>query len=295
MSENDKIHIDVALVQHLIATQFPQWADLEINPVEFSGWDNKTFHLGPHMTIRLPSHADYSEQVIKEQYWLPKLAAQLPLPIAMPIAMGKPDVRYPLYWSVYKWLEGRTASQERISDIDQFATQLGEFLSALQHCDTKDGPLAGEHNFYRGGALTTYDTETREAIKNLEDKKYVKACTEVWHLALASTWQYPPVWVHGDVAIGNLLVNNGQLSAVIDFGQLGIGDPACDLVIAWTFFTGESRKAFREALKLDAATWARARGWALWKALCWAFPGEKRVDWRVVDEVLADHIASKDN
>lgn len=289
MSNHDKIHIDACLVQRLIATQFPEWASLEIKPVELSGWDNKTFHLGKHMTVRLPSHADYSGQVETEQYWLPKLAPQLSLAIAMPIAMGKPGLEYPLHWSIYKWIEGNTASIDRIKNLPQFAVALAEFLNALQQCDPTGGPLAGEHNFYRGGALATYDIETREAIASLDDKTYAEVTTEIWNLALSSTWQSPPVWVHGDIAIGNLLVNKGQLSAVIDFGQLCIGDPACDLAIAWTLFTGESRDAFRATLKLDSATWARGRGWTLWKALCWAFPGEKRVDWRVVDEVLADH------
>jgi aminoglycoside phosphotransferase (APT) family kinase protein len=289
MSNYHKIHIDVPLVHHLIETQFPEWADLEIKPVALSGWDNKTFHLGKRMSVRLPSHAEYSGQVEKEQYWLPKLAPLLPLPISMPLAMGKPDVRYPLHWSIYQWLDGSTASIERIADLNKFATSLAKFLNALQQCPSAGGPIAGEHNFYRGGDLATYDEETREAIANLDDRSYAEATTAVWNLALASTWQRPPVWVHGDIAIGNLLVNNGQLSAVIDFGQLCIGDPACDLAIAWTLLTKESRDAFRATLQLDNATWARGRGWTLWKALCWAFPGEKRVDWRVVDEVLRDH------
>ena len=289
MSKTDKILIDVSLVRRLIATQFPEWADLDIKPVELGGWDNKTFHLGRHMTVRLPSQAAYSGQVKKEQYWLPKLAPHLPLPISTPLAIGKPEAGYPLYWSIYKWLDGNTASIEHIEDLSQFATMLAKFLIALQQCDSTGGPIAGEHNFYRGGHLATYDAETKEAIENLEDKSYAEGATKIWNLAVKSTWQYPPVWVHGDIAIGNLLVNNGQLSAVIDFGQLGIGDPACDLAISWTLFTGASRDAFRSALNLDKDTWARGRGWALWKALCWAFPGEKRVDWRVVDEVLADH------
>lgn len=289
MSEHNKIHIDTPLVQRLISAQFPTWADLEISPVEFSGWDNKTFHLGKHMTVRLPSHESYSAQVEKEQYWLPKLAPYLPLPISMPLAMGKPGCGYPLHWSIYKWLDGRAASLERIKDLRLFAIQLAEFLNALRACDSHSGPAAGEHSFYRGADLAIYDTETRNAIASLEDKAYKKASTEVWNSALTSTWPHAPVWVHGDIAIGNLLVNDGQLSAVIDFGQLAVGDPACDLVIAWTLFKGDSRDAFRATIGLDKATWARSRGWALWKALCWAFPGEKRVDWRVVDEVLFDH------
>lgn len=241
MSNHDKIPVDVSLVQQLIGEQFPQWANLEIKPVKSSGWDNNTFHLGEHMSVRLPSHSDYEGQVEKEQYWLPKLAPHLPLPIAIPVAMGKPGAGYSLHWSIYKWLDGSTASLDQINDLNQFAAALAKFLSALQQCDATGGPLAGEHNFYRGGSLAIYDDETREAIDGLDDKNYAKAMTEVWNLALSYIWELPPVWVHGDVAVGNLLINNGQLSAVIDFGQLGIGDPACDLAIAWTLFTGESR------------------------------------------------------
>jgi aminoglycoside phosphotransferase (APT) family kinase protein len=179
------------------------------------------------------------------------------------------------------------------ANLNQFAKDLAKFLSALQHCDITGGPLPGEHNFYRGGNLAIYDAETRDAIKNLNSKNPVEAITEIWDLALASTWQLPPVWIHGDIAVGNLLVNKGKLCAIIDFGQLGIGDPACDLAIAWTLFITESRNIFRTTLDLDKNTWARGRGWALWKALCWAFPGEKRVDWRVIDEILADHQTDK--
>lgn len=289
MTSTDKVQIDVSLVRTLVATQFPQWADLLIKPVEFSGWDNRSFQLGDHMIVRLPSSACYSSQAEKEQCWLPKLASNLPLPIPVPIAIGKPIEEYPWHWSVNRWLDGQTASIERIKDLRQFAISLATFLVALQHCDTTDGPLAGPHSFFRGGDLATYDAETREAIASLDDKVVAKALTKVWDEALASTWQQPPVWVHGDIAIGNLLVQNGQLSAVIDFGQLAIGDPACDLAIAWTLFIEESRKAFRDVLKLDKATWERGRGWTLWKALCWAFPGRKGIDWRVIDEVLADH------
>ena len=289
MLNADKNNINVSLVRRLINTQFPQWADLLIKPVEFSGWDNRTFHLGEYMSVRLPSDEDYSFQVENEQRWLPKLAPFLPLPIPIPLAKGEPGEGYPWNWSVYRWLDGKTASIDRIADLSQFATSLAEFLVALQGCDAADGPQAGPHNFYRGGDLAVYDAETREAIAALSDHIDVDTITEVWNTALASTWHSPSVWVHGDIAVGNLLVENGELSAVIDFGQLCIGDPACDLVIAWTLFANKSRDAFRDVLKLDTATWVRARGWALWKALCWAFPGEKRVDWRVVNEVLADH------
>ena len=295
MRDTNKLNIDVALVHRLIAVQFPQWVDLTIKPVEFSGWDNRTFHLGKHMSVRLPSAEKYSAKVEIEQRWLPKFAPLLPVQIPTPLAMGKPSAEYPWQWSVYQWIEGETASLDRINDLPQFATKLGEFLVALQKIDGTGGPLAGAHNFYRGGNLATYDTETRQSIAALTDKIDTNIVTGIWNEALDSKWQQPPVWVHGDVAVGNLLVNNGQLNAVIDFGGLGVGDPACDLVMTWTFFKGESRDAFRTAINLDANTWARARGWALWKALivCAELPGtntrEIEKSWLVLKEVLVDY------
>ena len=222
------------------------------------------------------------------------MAPLLPLAIPVPLAMGNPAEGYPWHWSIYRWLKGKTASIERITDLSQFAITLAEFLRSFQRSETTGGPIAGQHNFYRGGPLTLYDLETRRAIALLRNEIDVDAGMVVWNEALASTWQNPPVWVHGDIAVGNLLVENGALRAVIDFGLMSIGDPACDLVIAWTLFKGESRAAFRAALSLDNATWARARGWALWKALiiCAALPGtnplEAEKSRQIIDEVLAD-------
>lgn len=291
----ENVNIDASLVSRLISTQFPQWADLPIKPVEFDGWDNRTFHLGEHMTVRLPSAEAYSLQVEKEHRWLPRLAPLLPLPIPVPLAMGEPAEGYPWHWSIYRWLEGEIASVARIADLQQFAIALAQFLMALQLADATGGPPPGAHNFYRGGPLTVYDGETRQAIAALEGKIDTDAATEVWEAALATTWHNSPVWFHGDVSVGNLLVKRGWLNAVIDFGTSGVGDPACDLAIAWTLFKGESREAFRALLPLDDATWARGRGWTLWKGLITvaALSGtnslEARNSRRVIDEVLADH------
>lgn len=291
----ETVEIDVPLVRRLICTQFPEWADLPIKPVENGGWDNRTFHLGEEMTVRLPSHAAYSLQVEKEQYWLPRLAPHLPLPIPVPLALGKPAEGYPWHWSVYRWLEGETATIERIADLRQFATTLAQFLFALQQADATGGPPPEAHNFYRGGPLTVYDGETRRAIAALDGEIDTDAATAVWEAALATAWDGEPVWFHGDIAVGNLLVERGQLSAVIDFGTSGVGDPACDLAIAWTLFEGESRETFRAALPLDDATWARGRGWTLWKALiayaglAGTNPPEARTSELVIAEVLADH------
>ena len=292
--------IEAALVRRLVATQFPQWAALPINPVACDGWDNRTFHLGAHMKLRLPSAERYVAQVEKEYRWLPKLAPLLPLPIPVPLAMGVPAEFYPWPWSVYLWLAGETAATARIADLRRFAVAVAQFLAALQRIDTADGPPPGPHNFFRGGPLTVYDAETRQAIASLGGEIDAGAATAAWDTALAAAWRGPSVWVHGDVAAGNLLVEDGCLSAVIDFGTSGVGDPACDLTIAWTLFEGESRKAFRAALPLDSGTWARGRGWALWKALITLAgplhtdPVEAAKARRVIEQVLAEpgHLAA---
>jgi len=281
---DDMPTIDAALAGRLIAEQFPQWADLPILPVALGGWDNRTFHLGERMTVRLPNAARYAAQVEKEQRWLPRLARDLPLPIPAPLAMGRPGQGYPWPWSVYSWLDGETAAVARIDDRPRFAADLGAFLSALQRIDATDGPPAGPHSFWRGGPLSTYDAETRTAIAALDGRIDARAVTAVWETALETSWAAAPVWVHGDMAAGNLLVEDGRLSAVIDFGCACVGDPACDLAVAWTFLEGEAR---------DAGTWARGRGWTLWKALIVyaALPGANPLDAEKSGRIIADLVA----
>jgi aminoglycoside phosphotransferase (APT) family kinase protein len=291
----DEVDINASLVGRLVAAQFPQWADLPVEPVEVDGWDNSTFRLGARMAARLPSAARYAPQVEKEHRWLPMLAPLLPLPIPVPLAKGVPGEGYPFNWSVYRWIEGETASVGRIDNLVEFATALAAFLTALQRIDPAGGPPPGRHNFFRGGPLTVYDAETRQAIAALDGRIDADAATAAWEAALAATWHGAPVWFHGDVAAGNLLVEGGRLSAVIDFGTSGVGDPSCDLAIAWTLFGGESRDAFRAVLLPDDATWARGRGWVLWKGLITLAehidtnPLEAGSARRVIDEVLADH------
>jgi aminoglycoside phosphotransferase (APT) family kinase protein len=295
MSETDDVAIDAPLVRRLVAAQFPHWARLPVRPVARGGWDNRTFHLGDDMLVRLPSAAGYAEQVAKEQHWLPRLAPLLPLPIPAPLGKGQPAEGYPWPWSIYRWLDGEPASAGGIADLSRFAVDVAGFLVALQRVDATGGPPAGPHNFHRGGPPGFYDAETRQAIATLGGRIDTAAATEVWQAALAAPWHGPPVWFHGDIAVGNLLLQQGRLSAVIDFGTSGVGDPACDLAIAWTLFEGDSREAFRAALPLDAGTWARGRGWALWKALIVyaGLPGtnsrEAEASRRVIAEVLVDH------
>ncbi|EEK78323.1 acetyltransferase [Bacillus cereus] len=259
--------INVSLVEKLIQEQFPEWAHLEVKSVKLSGHDNRTFHLGDQMSVRLPSDVAYAPQVEKENKWLPLLSKELSLPISSPIAKGNPSEEYPWPWSINKWIEGETVTKENVRDLNEFAADLGSFLVALQSIDASNGPIAGAHNFYRGGLISVYDEEARGAIENNKDVFNETVLKHLWDLALQSTWKRKPVWIHGDVAPGNLLVKDGKLCAVIDFGILGVGDPACDAAMAWTFFDENSRNVFKEVLHIDDETWNRARGWALWKAL----------------------------
>ncbi len=291
----DKAAITPALVSRLIAAQFPQWADLPVRSVELDGWDNTTFRLGEEMSVRLPSGEIYAQQVDKEHRWLPALAPQVPLPIPEPLARGAPGCGYPWQWSVYRWREGDPAISGRVGDLGRFAADLADFLAALYRIDPSGGPAAGQHSCFRGGPLAVWDSQTRDAIAALEGEVDTGCARQVWEAALAAVWEGPPVWVHGDVSPTNLLVNHGRLSAVIDFGCSAAGDPACDTVIAWTFFSGQSRRMFKTRLPADRATWARGRGWALWKALIVLVralkddPDEAAETRRVISEVLTDH------
>ena len=289
----DDVLITSGLVAALIREQFPQWSERVVVPVEPGGWDNRTFRLGDDLLVRLPSHARYVPQVSKEHRWLPALAPLLPLPVPTPVALGEPGNGYPWPWSVYRWLDGAAPSLANVADTHAFARELAAFLRALQSIDATSAPTPGEHNFFRGGLLSTYDGETREATAALSDRIDASLATAIWEAALSSTWQQPSVWLHGDVAPSNLLVRDGRLAAVIDFGSCAAGDPACDLTMAWTFFTGPARATFRDEMLLDAATWQRARGWALWKALIVACgktgtAEAARDAWRVLGELLAE-------
>lgn len=287
--------IDAGLVRRLIAAQFPQWRDLPVSPVAVDGWDNRTYHLGDDLTVRLPTHQSYTPAVEKEIRWLPVLAPALPVPVPEIVAVGEPGEGYPFRWSVRRWLDGETAAAERIPDMCAFARDVAEFVLALQRVDATGGPAAGTHSFYRGCAPSHYDDETRRALETLHSRVDTDLATEVWDAALRAEWRGAPVWFHGDVASGNLLVEDGRLAAVIDFGTSGVGDPACDLVIAWTFFSGESREVFRRTVGQDDATWARGRGWALWKSLIVLADvidrdeGLAELNRRIIDAVLTDH------
>ena len=304
----DKSDITSDLVSRLVALQFPQWAGLPVSPVELDGWDNTSFRLGTTMSVRMPSADEYVAQIDKEHRWLPVLRAHLPLPIPEPLARGAPALGFPRPWSIYRWIGGQTATAETIGSQTQFACDLAAFLTALYGCGATDGPAAGPHSHWRGGPVTVWDDEVRDSIDRLTGEIDSAGATEVWETAVDAGREQAPVWVHGDITGSNLLVQEGRLSAVIDFGCSAVGDPACDTTVAWTFFTGESRQGFMSQLPVDEATWARGRGWALWKALIvlvddLSAPGlahrsATRFGWQlsprqIVDHVIADHGSSR--
>jgi aminoglycoside phosphotransferase (APT) family kinase protein len=294
---DDEVHVATSLVSRLIAGQFPDWARLPIKPINSAGTDNAIFRLGDDMAVRLPLRAVAAGQVEKENRWLPGLAPHLPLGVPVPLAMGMPAESYPYHWCVCRWLEGENAVVAPIADLGQAATALAQFVSALQKLDPTGGPQPGTHNFFRGVPLASRDAQTRAAIASLHGILDTDAVTGAWEAAVgAPAWHAPPVWLHGDIHAGNLLVRQGRISAVIDFGGLGIGDPACDLMVGWTLLSAETRRTFRSALAIDDATWLRGRGWALSVALI-ALPYYLHtnpvlvgISRRAIDQVLADHI-----
>lgn len=262
----DEIETSPALVRRLLRAQFPHWAELPIWRVPSAGTDNAIYRLGESMAVQLPRIYWATGQVEKEHHWLPKLAPRLPLKIPMPLAKGEPAAGYPWEWSIYQWLDGESARIELLADPCQSAVELAEFILALQRMDNEGGPLAVEHGL-RGAPLRLRDANTRRAIAEMCGLIDAPAAIRVWERALAVTeWDRQPVWFHGDLLPGNLLVVDGRLSAVIDFAGLGIGDPAPDLMIAWGLLSGESREVFRKALGVDDATWTRGRAHALSQA-----------------------------
>jgi aminoglycoside phosphotransferase (APT) family kinase protein len=292
--------IDAALVSRLLAAQFPQWAGFPIEPVDSAGTDNAIYRLGDDLAVRLPRIPKAAGQVAKEHRCLPRLAPLLPLAIPVPLGKGSPAEGYPWHWSVCRWITGETATLERLADPRRAAIALARFVPALQRIDPDGGPPCGPHNEFRGVPLAMRDLPTHAAIAALRGTLDTAAAAAAWEAALrAPAWQGPAVWLHGDLHSGNLLAERGRLSAVSDFGLLAVGDPACDLMVAWTLLPAETRRGFRAALPVDDATWARARGWALSFGLI-ALAGHLNtspvlagIARHAVDEALADHVADR--
>jgi aminoglycoside phosphotransferase (APT) family kinase protein len=261
----DEVDTDVSLIRRLLVAQFPQWAGLRITPVASYGTDHDIYRLGEHLVARLPRIGWATKQAAKEAEWLPELAPHLPLALPVQLAMGHPAEGYAFDWSVYEWLPGENANST-IFDLDQAAVDLAAFVKALRQIDTTGAHPRPPHG--RGGPLAERDEQVRRSITQLGDRIDGDAAIRSWEESLnAPVWDGAEVWVHGDLLPGNLLVVGGRLSAVIDWGGLNVGDPACDLQPAWNVFAGDSRRRFRAELEVDDASWLRGRGWALYQAV----------------------------
>jgi aminoglycoside phosphotransferase (APT) family kinase protein len=262
------LNITLDLAQTLIEDQFPELSHLPIIEVKQQGHDNRTYRIGHDLLIRIPTMECYALAVEKEHKFLPLLAKHLTARIPVPLKLGNPSAVFPFSFSIYEWLEGEPLSSIAGSteDTQKLAYDLARFLNELQSVDNMNGPAPGQHNWWRGDHISVYDKGAREQIAALKHEIETDKANALWTEASKTEWEKVPVWVHGDFAIGNILMHHNKLSAIIDFGCMGIGDPACDLVIAWTFLEDKAREIFIHELNLNEDTWLRAKAWALWKA-----------------------------
>ncbi|MEU6666730.1 aminoglycoside phosphotransferase family protein [Streptomyces sp. NPDC046727] len=255
----DEIDLDAPLVHRLIARRFPEWAALPVRRLPSSGTENAVFRLGTDLVVRLPRRPSAVPDVLHERRWLPRLGPLLPVAVPEPLGAGEADEDFPWPWSVYRWLEGRNPVAGAVEQPERLAGDLGAFVRALRRIAPRDVPPG-----YRSGPLRDRDEPTRAAIAELGGRVDTGAVTACWEQALrAPEHSGPPVWAHGDLSPGNVLVDGGRLSAVIDFATAGAGDPAVDLIVAWNLLPATARDAFRKAVGADDAQWARGRGWAL--------------------------------
>jgi aminoglycoside phosphotransferase (APT) family kinase protein len=261
--------ISAGLVQELLATQHPDLARLPIE-VMAHGWDNVMFRVGGDLVARMPRRALGARLLVHEQQWLPALAPRLPLPVPAPVRTGQPGAGYPWPWSIVPFLPGQVAARNPPENPRDAASSLGRFLAALHTPAAPDAPV----NPSRGIPLADRSATLTENLSTLGGRVDRKAVLRAWHAAVAApAWDGAPMWLHGDLHPGNILVHQGHLSGVIDFGDITSGDPATDLSAAWMLLPADCHVAFWSAYRgagqrpAGDDTWARARGWALALAL----------------------------
>ena len=257
------MEVNVETVRELIATQAPQFAHLPLAPVRSGGTDNTIVRLGERLCVRLPKRSDAVSQIEKERDWLPRLAP-LPLKIPVPVFIGAPDDCFAHPWAIYEWIEGAPLSEATVTDWFAAAEMMSRFLRGLQRKTISGAPRSGKQNHYRGVALIGRDALTRQAIAGLEDLYPARKLLNIWEHALAAGEHTgAATWLHGDLQGGNILVADGELTAVIDFGLSGVGDPACDLMVAWSVLPKHVREAFHQQMACDEGAVLRGMGWAL--------------------------------
>ena len=261
----EKLHpneadISISLVSDLLNEQFPQWSNLPIHLITASGTDNALFKLGDDFVVRLPRMEGAMAQISQDRTWLPKLASKLPVVIPEQMALGEPSAEYPFSWSVYRWIGGETADIDSLPQPEQTAGALASFIKSLRAIDPTNGPMEG----YRGRPVHLRDQWTRESINELANLIDTQKAIRIWEETIeAADWDGPPTWFHGDLMPGNLLFEDDKLKAIIDWGVMGVGDPAIDLIVAWFLLPPPSRAIFREEMGVSEDEWLRGRGWAL--------------------------------
>lgn len=286
------IHIDEQLVRSLIRQQFPKFSDLPIHAVAKQGWDNRTFRLGGDLAVRMPSEESYAPAVNKEVTALATLEPHLSVAVPKVFALGQPSDAYPLPWSIRHWLGGETLEDAPPNNKIAFATQLATVLIELRSAPPAAALAAGEHSFYRGCHPRIYENEVVKSLEILKQNIDSAQSMRIWQAAIKGDWCHEPVWFHGDIAVGNILMQNSEISALIDFGTCGVGDPACDYAVAWTYFNAVERAHFKHTLQVDDDTWQRAKAWALWKSLATlaglSSPDQNGVQAHALQEILRE-------
>jgi aminoglycoside phosphotransferase (APT) family kinase protein len=256
---DDETAVTSSLVRRLVASSFPQWTDLPLTRVSSTGTDNAIFRLGDQLGLRLPRIGWAEQQIAWEGEWLPRIAPELPVEVPEPLAIGQPAEGYPFPWLVFRWLDGDDMQHLQDVDFNQLARDIAAFVSALEAIDATDVPLGGRH----GGRMGSDDQTVRACVHALRDEIDAARALSVWEAALrAGPWRNSPLWVHGDLLPGNVIVRDGRVTGIIDWSSAGAGDPACELMVAWAL-PPEARALYRSLLEFDEPTWARARGMAV--------------------------------
>jgi aminoglycoside phosphotransferase (APT) family kinase protein len=285
-----EFEVTEGLVRRLLTDQHPDLASRPLTLVA-NGWDNVIFRLGSDLTVRLPRRQLAADLVVHEQQWLPELAGRLPIPIPVPVRVGVPDARYPWRWSINPWFDGVVAADVELVDPAREARRLGEFVAALH----TPAPGNAPPNAFRGHPISEMRPRVAANVERLGaaiDQRAVLGRFD--EFSRAEPWSGRPQWLHGDLHTANVLVSDGAISAVIDFGDITSGDPAVDLAIAWMLFQTDARAEFRRSAGvLNDATWDRARAWAVHFAVMYLLHSAdserfERMGTSLLDRVLAD-------
>jgi aminoglycoside phosphotransferase (APT) family kinase protein len=257
----DEVRIDVAIVRRLVDEQFPEWAGLQIREVESTGTVNAIHRIGEAACARLPRRSRSAGGIVRELRWLPWVAKRISLAIPRPIGAGRPGSIYPFPWGLYRWIDGQPYSNEGVEDERQAARDLAQFVLELRSLDTSGAPPAGRK------PLLELDSDTRSAIEAADSLIDARGALAAWDEALATAvFHGEAVWIHADLLRPNTLTRSGRIRAILDFGAAGAGDPAADVIAAWSIFGPVGREEYRSTLNVDDETWRRARGYALHQA-----------------------------